>query len=101
MARAALDWTVTDLSTAAGVGTTTIVRFERGQAASNRSTIASIERAFEAAGVRFSNGEGPGVRLLPQRPEKPLRVADLPTHDIPWDGSVSLRREDMYGDDGR
>jgi hypothetical protein len=30
-----------------------------------------------------------------------LRVADLPVHDLPWDGSVSLRREDMYGDDGR
>ena len=29
------------------------------------------------------------------------RVADLPTHDLPWDGSIPLRREDMYGDDGR
>ena len=30
-----------------------------------------------------------------------FRAADLPVHDLPWDGSVSLRREDMYGDDGR
>jgi hypothetical protein len=37
----------------------------------------------------------------PQIPQKPTRVADLPVHDIPWDGSISLRREDMYGDDGR
>jgi hypothetical protein len=29
---------------------------------------------------------------------KPL---DLPLHDEYWDDSVSLRREDMYGDDGR
>ena len=36
-----------------------------------------------------------------ERPEKQTRVADLPAHDVPWDGSVSLRREDMYGDDGR
>jgi hypothetical protein len=36
-----------------------------------------------------------------QPPEKPSRVTDLPVHDIPWDGSISLRREDMYGDDGR
>lgn len=27
--------------------------------------------------------------------------ADLPKDDTPWDGSISLRREDMYGDDGR
>ncbi len=36
----------------------------------------------------------------PQRAEKRPRVADLPTHDVPWDGSIPLRREDMYGDDG-
>ncbi len=35
------------------------------------------------------------------RPQKRARIADLPTHDIPWDGSISLRREDMYRDDGR
>jgi hypothetical protein len=33
-------------------------------------------------------------------PEK-SRVADLPVHDTPWDGSISLRREDIYSDDGR
>jgi hypothetical protein len=32
---------------------------------------------------------------------KRLRLADFPTHDLPWDDSISLRREDMYGDDGR
>ena len=32
---------------------------------------------------------------------KRFRLADLPVHDTPWDGSVSLRREDIYGDDGR
>jgi hypothetical protein len=32
---------------------------------------------------------------------KRFRLADLPIHDTRWDGSVSLRREDMYGDDGR
>jgi hypothetical protein len=34
-------------------------------------------------------------------PEKRSRIADLPLHDIPWDGSISLHREDIYGDDGR
>jgi hypothetical protein len=36
-----------------------------------------------------------------QMPMKKFRVKDLPTHDAPWDDSISLRREDMYGDDGR
>ena len=37
----------------------------------------------------------------PPTPEKLSHVADLPVHDDPWDGSISLRREDMYSDDGR
>ena len=36
-----------------------------------------------------------------ERPKPRVRVADLPVHDEPWDDSVSLRREDLYGDDGR
>jgi hypothetical protein len=36
-------------------------------------------------------------RLAKQRPS----VRDLPIHDLPRDGSVSLRRKDIYGDDGR
>jgi hypothetical protein len=36
-------------------------------------------------------------------PEPPKRKhLDLPLHDCgSWDDSVSLRREDIYGDDGR
>jgi len=34
-------------------------------------------------------------------PRKRFRLADLPVHGAVWDGSISLRREDMYGDDGR
>ncbi len=37
----------------------------------------------------------------PGRPQKRARIADLPTHDIPWDGSISLRPEDTYTDDSR
>lgn len=28
-------------------------------------------------------------------------MANFPVHDGPWDDTISLRREDMYGDDGR
>jgi len=37
----------------------------------------------------------------PKRPGKPFTMEHFPIHDGPWDDSVSLRREDMYGDDGR
>ena len=37
----------------------------------------------------------------PRRPGKPFTMEDFPIHDEPWDGSVSLRREDMYDEDGR
>jgi hypothetical protein len=32
---------------------------------------------------------------------KGLNLADMPSHVEPWDGSISLRREDMYRDNGR
>ncbi len=36
-----------------------------------------------------------------ERPKPQFRWEDFPVHDTPWYDSVSLRREDMYGDDGR
>jgi hypothetical protein len=36
-----------------------------------------------------------------ERPRRTFRIDDLPVDSGPWDDSVSLRREDMYGDDGR
>ena len=33
---------------------------------------------------------------------RPAAALDLPVHDMgPWPENLSLRREDMYGDDGR
>jgi hypothetical protein len=37
-----------------------------------------------------------------QRPIEPFDVDSLPTHDLgPWPEGLSLRREDMYDEDGR
>ena len=36
-----------------------------------------------------------------KRPGKPFTMENFPIDDGPWDDSISLRREDMYGDDGR
>jgi transcriptional regulator with XRE-family HTH domain len=62
MARAALGLGVRELALAAKVSIDTITRFERGDQLKER-TIEAIQRALEAAGVEFTNGEQPGVRL--------------------------------------
>lgn len=47
-------------------------------------------------------GEHPVVITLPALPaSKPFSMIDFPAHDMGWDDSVSLRREDIYGRDGR
>src|SRR5690349_2195915 len=63
MARAATGWSVRDLAREAKVNPSTVVRFETGQAEPIRLTLEAIQRAFEAAGIEFTNGDAPGVRL--------------------------------------
>jgi len=62
MARAALGWGVRDLAKAAGVSVDTVSRLERGEDLMPR-TLAAMRSTLEAAGVEFTNGEAPGVRL--------------------------------------
>jgi transcriptional regulator with XRE-family HTH domain len=62
MARAALGLGVRELAAAAKVSIDTVARFERGDELKER-TIDALQRAFEAAGVEFTNGDQPGVRL--------------------------------------
>lgn len=65
MARAAVNWSLTDLAKAAGVHRNTISNFETGKYAGSDQAIAAIRAALEAAGVVFlpQNGNGPGVAL--------------------------------------
>jgi transcriptional regulator with XRE-family HTH domain len=64
MARAAIGWGVRELAAAAKVSIDTVARFERGDELKER-TIEAMQRALEAAGIEFTdgNGGGPGVRL--------------------------------------
>jgi transcriptional regulator with XRE-family HTH domain len=62
MARAALGLGVRDLASAAKLSIDTVARFERGDELKER-TIDALQRALEAAGVEFTNGDQPGVRL--------------------------------------
>ncbi|WP_409364862.1 helix-turn-helix domain-containing protein [Bradyrhizobium sp. JYMT SZCCT0428] len=68
MARAAVGWGVRDLAAAAKVSIDTVARFERGDELKER-TIEAMQRALEAAGIEFidGNGGGPGVRLAGPR----------------------------------
>lgn len=62
MARVALGLGVRELATVASVSPNTIARLERGEEM-RESTLATIQRALEDAGVEFTNGDQPGVRM--------------------------------------
>lgn len=62
MARAALQLGIRDLAKLARVAASTICRFEAGETLQPR-TVEAIQRALEKAGVEFTNGKKPGVRL--------------------------------------
>ena len=66
-ARAALRWSVAELSDLSAVGIATIKRLEAvdGVPGARTSTIVAIQNAFEAAGVEFigTPDDGPGIRL--------------------------------------
>ncbi len=62
MARAALKIGVRELAVMAKVATDTISRLETGKPLKPR-TIEAIQRALEKAGVEFTDGNKPGVRL--------------------------------------
>ena len=64
-ARALLRWEQRDLARASGVSLPTIKRLEvaPGVLAAHSSTVIALRRAFESAGIEFTNGRGPGVRL--------------------------------------
>jgi transcriptional regulator with XRE-family HTH domain len=62
MARAAIGWGVRDLAKKAHVSMDTVSRFERGEQLKDR-TMDALREALEGAGVQFTDGKRPGVRL--------------------------------------
>ena len=78
-ARGLVAWSQQDLASEAGIGVVTVHQFEAGTSVPRRATTDVIKRAFEIAGVEFTNGDQPGVRLTkasaaqsaePARPSK-------------------------------
>ncbi len=68
-ARALLRWEQRHLAEASSVSLPTIKRLEAkpGNLAAHDLTVAALRSAFEAAGVEFTNGDKPGVRLRRMR----------------------------------
>jgi transcriptional regulator with XRE-family HTH domain len=73
-ARAVLDMTQPQLASAAGLGLSTVVDFERSRRPVSTEAIQAMRKALERAGIEFidENGGGPGVRVRKhQRAKKP------------------------------
>ncbi len=67
--RMLLRWEQRDLALASKVSLPTIKRLEGrpGVIRANPLTIDALKRAFSSAGVEFTNGDAPGVRLRKKR----------------------------------
>ena len=61
--RALLNWTRDRLVEVSGVPKRTLVRLEQSETSPHSRTLDAIRSALEAAGVEFTNGDAPGVRL--------------------------------------
>jgi transcriptional regulator with XRE-family HTH domain len=70
-ARALLGWSQTTLARAAGIGLSTLQRIEQGKGVvkGNFDTVLKIQKAFESAGIRFTEDEAGeiGVRLIKKK----------------------------------
>ena len=63
MARAGLGMTAEALAATARVSKVTLSDFEIGKRSPHPRTLAAIRAVLEAAGVEFTNGDQPGVRI--------------------------------------
>jgi ribosome-binding protein aMBF1 (putative translation factor) len=68
-ARALLAWSQNDLAQRSKVSEKTIADFERGARVPYERTIRDMMAAFEAAGVEFTNGDAPGLRMATEKPQ--------------------------------
>jgi transcriptional regulator with XRE-family HTH domain len=66
-ARGFLDWSQTELGSRSNLSESTIRDFEKGRRVPSINNLTAIRAALESAGVEFTNGEQPGVRLRKQK----------------------------------
>jgi transcriptional regulator with XRE-family HTH domain len=97
MARAALQIGVSELASLADVSAQTVTQFESEKSQSDDDTIQRLQRALEAAGVEFTNGGQPGVRMTraavgsgkkPSAINDEAALPEIPEEDgEPYDGA--------------
>jgi hypothetical protein len=77
-ARALLRWNAVELARASAVGVNTVRRAELAEAKTSLTAAneLAIRRAFEEAGVEFTNGDQPGVRLAKPAAARSTEYAD-------------------------
>jgi len=61
--RALVVWSRHQLAVASGVPKRRLARFASADSAPQRRTLSEVRVAFESAGVAFTNGAAPGIRL--------------------------------------
>jgi len=62
-ARAMLGLTQAELAERSGLSKTGLINIENGSSDPKASTLRAIQSALEAAGIEFTNGGQPGVKL--------------------------------------
>lgn len=62
-ARGLLDWSQTRLAKEAGLGLSTVYDFETERREVSAASIGKMQTALEGAGIEFTNGKRPGVRI--------------------------------------
>jgi transcriptional regulator with XRE-family HTH domain len=62
-ARKLLGWSQEALAFESGLNQSTVAHFETGKSRPSVLSVTTVQRALEAAGVEFTNGEHPGVRM--------------------------------------
>jgi hypothetical protein len=82
-ARALLRWTADQLAGAAKVGVATVRRAELvdGEPSMTEANKEAVRRALESAGVAFTNGNEPGVKLR-RTPKGMSQAASIPVEDL-------------------
>jgi transcriptional regulator with XRE-family HTH domain len=87
-ARSLLNWTVRDLAEKAGVHRNTITRAET-DATTPGHAVAQMVRTLETAGVIFTNGGEPGVKMKAASPaiSDEASLPDIPDEAEPYDGA--------------
>jgi transcriptional regulator with XRE-family HTH domain len=62
-ARGLVEWSQAELAAKSHLSESTIRDFEKGRRLPTVNNLEAIRRALESAGVEFTNGDAPGVKL--------------------------------------